>query len=163
MEIEYDEVWNRFDDEFHFRPSTGPFLFSLGRGIKEPSPSETYSIAHIFGQGKDHYKDLNNDLMVSVLAMFQSLTATDEWIYALDWQHQTFQFFPHVAFSLNEFGEWPFTHIAERRLLHISEEKLRVGCFGHPWEKTMCFWGEELLSFMHDNRPKLLSKLIRKK
>jgi hypothetical protein len=161
VEIEYNEIWDRFDAEFRFRPGTGPIF--LRTAIKEPSPSETYSIAHIFGQGEDHYTDLNNDLMAFALAMFQSLTAVEEWIYALDWQHQAFKFFPHIAFELDEFGEWPVPVLPNGDYYIFFKESLVWGVFGHPWEKTMCFWGDDVLTCLHENRPRLLTKLVRKK
>jgi hypothetical protein len=36
---EYDGIWDRFDAEFHFRPSTHVFP-----GVAEPSPSITWSL-----------------------------------------------------------------------------------------------------------------------
>jgi hypothetical protein len=161
VEVEYDEVWGRFDDEFAFHPNVGPRF--KRPGIKEPSPSETYSIGGIYGQGEEHYDELDNDLMAFALAMFRSLTAPDEFIYALDWQHQSFKFFPHVPFELTEFGEWPVPILPNGDYYIFLEKDFNWGVFGHPWERTMCFWGNNALSFLHGRRPKLLTNLLRKR
>jgi hypothetical protein len=160
VEIEYEEIWNRFYAEFRFRPITNSFFQPT---IREPSPSESYYIGHIYGHGGERYNELNNDLMAFALAMFQSLTVPDESIYALDWHHQTYRFFPHIAFGLDEFGEWPVPILPNGDYYIFFKESFTWGVFGHPWEKTMCFWGDDLLSFLHEHKPKLLTKLIRRK
>ncbi len=160
IETDYDEAWDRFDAQFHFCPSTRPVS---APGIDEPTPSETYSIAHIYGRNEDHSAELNDGLMAFALGMFQHLVPQGEWLYALDWQHPAYKFYPHVPFSLDESGEWPVPILPNGDYYIFLEKGFKWGVFGHPWEQTMCFWGEGVLKFLHANRPRLLTEVVRMK
>ncbi len=157
---EYEDIWNKFEKEFHFKPKRTPVVLP---SIKEPRPSETYSISHIYGCGATHYEKMNNDLMNVTLSMFKQLVIPDDWIYALDWYHPAYRFFPHVPFELDEFREWQVPILPDGDYYIFLEKNFIWGVFGQPWEQTMCFWAKELLEFLHENKPLLLTHLVREK
>jgi hypothetical protein len=95
------------------------------------------------------------------LKCFKALVCEDEWIYALDWQHPSYKFYPHLPFSLNKFGEWPIPILPNGDYYIFLQRAFNFGVFGHPWEETICVFGEKLLSLLGRNRPLLFSDIIR--
>jgi len=91
-DLDYRTIWDRFDHMLQFRPSTSSDDWP---GIKEPSPSVTYSVGHLY-ENTERDK-LESDLEETALAAFMSLVAPDHWVWALDWQHPCYHFFPHAA------------------------------------------------------------------
>ena len=144
---EYDKIWERFYSEFKFNPSVYPKNFP---GIREPSPSITYSVA-------DASKFIN-DLDAQMLAVLRRIIAPEARLYVLDWQHACFWFYPHVAgseaFERSVFPDGDY-HI-------FLAEDFSLGIFGHPWEQTVCVFGERLIEVMEQHRPRLFSQVLRR-
>lgn len=160
-------IWNNFRYEFNFRASTDKKHWP---GINEPTPSITYSISDIYDQGEEHYQKLNKNLQDSFLAYFKALINQDGWIYVLDWQHTTHKFYPHIPFDLvslyNELpvpllNEWPTPILPNGDYFIFLEPNLEYGVFGHPWEQTMCIFGQKLIDLVEKNPPLLFTKKIR--
>jgi hypothetical protein len=82
-------VWDRFDRELQFRPSMSPNQWP---GIREPYPSVTYGIGHLFGS--DDAESLEDNLEEKALDAYKSLVSAGDWIWALDWQHPCYRFMP---------------------------------------------------------------------
>jgi Protein of unknown function (DUF2716) len=61
---EYDEVWDRFCEKFHFKPSTRS---SDWPGIVEPPNSVTFSIVHVYDRDPDAYDRGTLDLGVKLI------------------------------------------------------------------------------------------------
>jgi Protein of unknown function (DUF2716) len=144
-EQEYDLVWNRFDFWFNFSPST--FRFP---GILEPSPSVTYFF------GDNVLESEADDFYEHALKAFQETMPLDGRLYALDWQHTCFWFYPHHFDKVWSIG-LPDGDYA----IFISED-FSFGYFGPPWERTICVFGEELLEAFQKYPPQLFKKIIRK-
>jgi hypothetical protein len=90
------------------------------------------------------------------------LVHEDQWIYALDWQHPGYRFYPHRPFSLNRLGEWPIPILPNGDYHIFLEQDFNFGVFGHPWEETICVLGEKLLSILEQNKPRLFTEIVRK-
>lgn len=161
-ELSRDEesaLWSRFDADFDFTPSVRWEDFP---GIREPRPSETYSIASIYDGDELRYARLNADLQQWGLRAFQKLASpTNDWLYVLDWQHQCYRFFPHIPFELSEYNEWTIPLLPNGDYYIFLAKDFSWGVFGHPWEQTMCVFGERLLATLNNERPELLTKLVR--
>jgi hypothetical protein len=146
-ENEYDKVWDRFYREFQFRPSVHAGQWP---GIREPSASITYSIAD-----RATFVD---DLDTQALAVFRSVVAPGARMYVLDWQHTCFWLFPHRSgseqFERSVFPDGDY-HI-------FLAEDFSFGFFGHPWEETVCVFGERLLQAMEQHRPLLFTTVLRR-
>ena len=146
-EHEYKNVWDRFYNEFQFRPSVRS---SEWPGIREPRPSITYSIAN--------WADFADPLDPQALVVFRNVVAADTRLYALDWQHTSYWFFPHCAgrepFSISVFPDGDY-HI-------FLAEDFSFGFFGHPWEETVCVFGQRLLSAMEQHQPQLFTRVLRR-
>jgi hypothetical protein len=157
-EEEYILAWDDFDLKFDFHPSTRKKDWP---GIKEPNPSLTFRISHIFGKEKEHYKSLNDNLMDIFLQAFKSLLPKYGWIFALNWQHECYKFYPHFPFELNKYGEWMVPILPNGDYYIFFEKNLNFGVFGHPWEGTMCIFGKELITNIEQNTPSIFTEKIR--
>jgi hypothetical protein len=148
-------AWDDFYLKFDFHPSTRKKDWP---GIKEPNPSLTFRISHIFGKGEEYYNSLHDNLIDVFLQAFKSLVPKYGWIFALDWQHECYKFYPH---ELNEFGEWMVPILPNGDYYIFFEKNLDFGVFGHPWEGTMCIFGEDLIAKIEQNKPSLFTEIIR--
>lgn len=157
---EESRVWDRFEREFLFNPSVHAANWP---GIREPQPSETYSISGVYAGDESHYTKLNADLQRWGLIAFQELLPSEsDWLHALDWQHPCYRFYPHIPFELDEFGEWTVPILPNGDYYIFLAQELSWGIFGHPWEQTMCLFGAPMLATLEKNRPQLLTKLVRR-
>ncbi|MAE50781.1 MAG: sugar epimerase [Micavibrio sp.] len=155
-------IWDRFYDRFQFKPSaSGDYP-----GILEPFPSLTYSIDDIYSERISStepviYDEYNQDLQEKFLTIFKTLTAPDEWIYALDWQHPCYKFYPHTPFEKDQFKEWPIPILPNGDYFIFLEKDFKYGVFGHPWQGTMCIFGKPILNALENNMPNLFTKIVR--
>jgi hypothetical protein len=149
-DIEAREVWDSFYDLFKFNPSIHPENFP---GISEPSPSITFEISRDFGD-EDKIADLERKVLVGL----RSQLSKNERIYALDWQHPCYSFYPNL-----EFTEWYVPALPNGDYYIFVSEDFSFGVFGHPWEWTSCVWGKGLISYFESNTPDLWSSVKRRR
>ena len=156
---ESDWVWQEFRNRFQFRPSVDAAQWP---GIAEPSPSVTYSVGHVFGDAAA-YGELTYDLCVKFLAGLRQIVHPrhDRFVYALDWQHECYRFYPHRAFEFGSEDEWPIPVLPNGDYYIFLARDFRFGAFGHPWESTLCIMGDDLLASLRHNMPRLLDRPIR--
>ena len=146
---ENSEVWDRFEDEFRFRPSTKADKWP---SIVEPRGSSTYSIAHVL-RGGDR-KRLLDVLHRAFRRALQRRFIEGSRLLALDWQHDGYWLDPH---KLSDVGEpWPISLVPDGDYHIFLTEDFREGVFGHPWEETICVFGR-LVEELRDTAPRLFS------
>ncbi len=136
-------------------------------GIREPAPSITYALPEAWTE------DDLDDLHRQVLAAFRACTGPEERLYALDWQHQCFWFRPHSNLEragddhqawplvLPGSGLWRIPVLPDGDYSIFLAEDFRFGIFGHPWERTWCVFGAELLAALETRRPGIFSLVKR--
>lgn len=130
---DYRRVWDKFEKDFNFFPSVDPKMWP---GIDEPSPSITLSLT-------EHADREWPDEQVFIgffQKAFNLLNGQARIRYILDWSHKC-----HYAPKVfpNRFWVYPDGDYA----ICLSED-MQNGTFGHPWEKTICIFGEELLEIV---------------
>lgn len=148
----YRIVWDKFYNDLKFNPS----------GVREnlrtftlPSPFKVFDITGLYGTNFEiQYKELEE----SIIKAFLDCTAETEYIYALDWQHTSYLFNPHLESRLNEWGEWPITLYPNGDYYLFLNQSMSWGYLGHPWEKTISIFGEEFLKAIVRHKPKLFDK-----
>ena len=147
---EYDAVWDRFFREFAFHPSVHPDHFP---GIREPRGSVTWALwPSPWREGDEEA------LQEQFLAAFRACTAADETIYALDWQHLCYWLRPHRTFE-----EWTILVLPNGDYHIFLSRDFSWGVFGHPWEWTVCVFGEPLLHALHTaGEPAMLASILRR-
>lgn len=162
-EKEHDSVWAVMYSRFAFFPRIEPRNFP---GFKEPAPSITFSCSEVYGE-EDRFLALNKNLHENMLTIFQQIIQPGDYLYALNWHHPCYKFFPHKDFDTREIlewsAEWPVPILPNGDYYIFLEKNFEFGILGHPWEQSMCIFGDKLLDAMAPNMPKLFQNPIRKK
>ncbi len=166
--MQEDEVWNRFQTGFDFRPSVDAKDWP---GIREPRPFRTWSVPYPWPDAE------RADLHACALAAFRQALPEGGWLAALDWQHACYRLRPHVP--LEDWGVAP----QQARLLSpgaavTDESRWRIpvlpdgdysiflapdfdwGWFAHPWEQSICVFGEPMLTAL-GSKPVMFRTLLR--
>ena len=142
--LEYKRVWDEFYRLFLFRPSVETFP-----GIEEPKDSITFRLA-------DDYPDLLVDeLKASILGALEACHAFEKEVYYLDWQHESYQIEEPVKKDMLASG-FPDGDYA----VFLGNE-MSIGSFGHPWEYSICFFGENFVKQILQQRPRILGAVLR--
>jgi hypothetical protein len=137
---EYHSVWSQFDQQFHFRASTTPDGWP---GIREPVASVTFDLSAIAdGPRRGAAYDAVN--AEALRAFVWALPEVDRWI-ALDWQHPAYWFHP-APFALTWKPDWSVPVYPDGDYFSFLVPEMTAGTFGHPWEKTLCVFGDPLVS-----------------
>lgn len=155
VEAEYRRVWDRFHDEFKFRPSMSS---SKWPGIKEPVVSATWSLVAL--DDDPGYERL--DRLVEVVE--QGLAACigpSGTLLALDWRHTSYRFAPRDVGGPGR-SAWPLSPFPDGDYYVYLSEDFRLGSFGHPWEMSLCLFGEEFLGAVSAEVEKVLGRPIRR-
>lgn len=130
---EYAEIWDRFDALFRFRPSIQVFP-----AITEPTPSVTWRLG-----GAD------DDRFVETVQRAVTALAGEGSLLCLDWQHTSYRVWPRLVGpdNLDPPGApgWPLSPYPDGDYHIYLAEDFRFGTFGHPWERTLCVFGADLL------------------
>lgn len=152
-----ERVWNFVNRELKFSPSVAQENWP---SFREPTPSMTFDISHAF-DSEDNYQTLvEEDLNLKALRIFRSLVKEEQYIFALDWQHPCYMFYPHQKMTLDE-ADWGIPVLPNGDYYIFLDVNFRWGWLGHPWEKTICIFGEDALSALEQSRPKLFSRPVR--
>ncbi|WP_315907144.1 DUF2716 domain-containing protein [Priestia koreensis] len=153
-EQEQDVVWEVIDKMLKFSPSIRRFP-----GLKVPHPFISYDVSGYFEgtMGEGAYEDLEE----KSLTVFQKLTDPDEYIYALDWQHECYWLNSHLPLERDGWGEWIVPIFPDGDYYFFIEKDFKWGFLGHPWERSITIFGEELLRCFEKNKPIMFQKILR--
>ncbi|MFD0329046.1 DUF2716 domain-containing protein [Streptacidiphilus monticola] len=143
---ESSEVWDRFDAAFSFRPSIVDFP-----GIREPAPSVTWNLASVQTRPGGGERPAFVEVVEDALA---ACTPPGQCLFILDWQHTSYalrpdlpptdMFLPHALEGRARPG-WPRSPYPHGDYCIFLSEDFTFGSFGHPWEPSLCLFGEALL------------------
>ena len=160
-EAEAGRVWDRFSSEFAFRASTRPEEWP---GIREPDPSITWDLAveRPFSSKRWRFAVETADLHALVLAAFRDCTGEGQWLYALDWQHPAYRFWPHRLTEWENDDAWEVPVFPDGDYYAFLAPDFSFGTFGHPWEASLCVFGAALLSALETNNVGILNAVIRR-
>ena len=133
---QYDEVWDKFDDLFDFKPSISKFP-----GIKTSIPKLKLGIENCF------YKDFQiEELEKLALSLFKNATRPGDRLYALDWLHDCYDFDPRLEMDRDEFKEWIVPIFPNGDYYIFLTIDFNNIWFGHPWEKTITLIGKDFVN-----------------
>jgi hypothetical protein len=138
-----DVYWTPFNQRFNFRPGMRSWP-----AIDEPQPSVTIDLGPIFAGGHAQFAagaDAVNSLALAALVRVLDHNSS---LVVLDWQHQTYRFRPHLLFACQPDQQWPTTVFPNGDYYIFLTEDMHTGTFGHPWEQTLCVFGEPLVSVL---------------
>ena len=146
---EYKEMWDRFYKKFNFNPSTDRKDFP---SFKEPSPFITYDISN------NYEVSTIDEWYKIVLKVLKECTGKEEFIYALDWQHDSFLYNPHFQ---NEEDSWVIEPFPNGDYYIFIPNDMRWGILTQPWEETICIYGKDLIDSFSRHNPKMLQTIKR--
>jgi len=144
-------IWKEFEARLDFAPSVAQFP-----GIREPTPSETFSTIAVW-DSPEAAQRLTIDIDDVALRVISSFTSTKGRVIALDWQHECYYFTP----SLYD-GAWEVPSLPDGDYAIFLSEDLQDGWFGHPWEPSICVFGERATASLAEGLPILFSRRIRR-
>ncbi|MFG3343592.1 DUF2716 domain-containing protein [Streptomyces sp. NPDC048018] len=150
-------LWQRLYDEFGFRPSTRAFP-----GIDEPVPSVTWSLDVLYRPDRTVDDDRLDSCEAVVRGALRDLTRPGDLLSFLDWQHTGYAFDPHRVGGPG-MPPWPGDAYPDGDYYLNVHPDLRFGTFGHPWEHTLCVWGEDLLAAVEGQLGTLLGVPLRRR
>lgn len=153
-EAEYEKVWNKMCEVLNFKPSTSNFP-----SFEVPTPFITYDISIYF----EHSNELGayDDLEEKALLVFKENTSRDDYLYALDWQHECYWINPGLEFEKDEFDELKVPVFPNGDYYFFIHKDFEWGYLGHPWEKTITIFGEGLITGFEKHQPKMFQKILR--
>jgi hypothetical protein len=140
-----DKYWMPFQQRFEFRPKFDP----AGRAIVEPSGSVTIDLSPVFNSPsrREFAAGARSVNSLALLAFVRALDEPDTSLVVLDWQHQTFRFWPHRLATQHD-PHWQTEVFPDGDYYIFLTEDMTTGTFGHPWEQTLCIFGERLVSVL---------------
>ncbi|MEU6851381.1 DUF2716 domain-containing protein [Actinacidiphila alni] len=154
-EADYRRVWDRFYEDFSFRPSTNPIKWPA---IQEPVASVAWSLAAL--DDDSSYERLDH-LVAVVEQGLSSCVGPSGTLFALDWQHTSYRFAPQEVGGPGQ-PAWPLSPYPDGDYFIFLAEDFHFGSFGHPWEGSLCLFGEELLDVTATEVGKVLGPPIRR-
>ena len=156
----YTEVWDRFDEAFEFRPSIQRENWP---SFREPSPSVTLNVADFL---REFYPWRDPEATPYNLGLLRALLACvpeDEPVLALDWQHRSYEFFPHKFHEPDDPTNWQIPALPSGEYHIFVAADYRLGSLGHPWEGTVCVFGAEFITEYTRQSPLDHGRIIRRR
>jgi hypothetical protein len=139
LEADYELLWSEFDRRFNFRASVRPEGWPA---ITEPPGSTTINLDAIFSAPPSGFAAGASAVNALVLRALVATVPEEERLVVLDWQHASFGFWPHR--HARNGGDWCVQPFPNGDYYAFLSEDMRSGTFGHPWERSLCVFGEEL-------------------
>jgi hypothetical protein len=155
---EYDRAWSLFTATFRFRPSIHRQDWP---GIVEPIPSVTYDISDAYDHDDPWLRPVRSTLNLELLEQFRAIVPSGSWLYAMDW-HVGWRFYPHREFDARDVRTWGVSVLPHGDYTVFLTADLRYGLFGHPWEGTICVFGQEFVSRLEATPPSLFTRVSRR-
>ncbi|AIC93438.1 DUF2716 domain-containing protein [Shouchella lehensis] len=109
-----------------------------GRRFKLPKPYIRFDISTKFACETD-------ELERAVLTTMKACTIADETIYAMDWQHECYEFDPRKPIERDEWNEWLVPLFPNGDYVIFLQKDFQWGYFGHPWKKEIAVFGESFI------------------
>jgi hypothetical protein len=138
---DHERCWSAFEAQFNFWPNVSP---EVRPGIREPAGSVTLSLAPIFDGTLSRFATGEHAVNAEVLRSFVAAFDENLPLIALNWQHESYWFRPHLQ-ALHE-TDWYIPPFPNGDYYVFLTEDMSAGTFGHPWEQSLCIFGHELVA-----------------
>jgi hypothetical protein len=154
----YDKVWDRFYDEFRFRPSVHAEDWP---SFREPVPSITWRITELLAEFNAWLDPQAAPYNLALLQALRACVGEHEPVLALDWQHAAYEFYPHRFREPHDVANWCIPALPSGEYHIFVTPDHRLGSLGHPWEQTVCMFGEGFLEEYRRLTPLRPDQIIR--
>jgi hypothetical protein len=162
---EHERVWDEFEAAFRFHPTMNPARWPA---IVEPNPSVTWDLAldraEVIERRTGGWTDGVDDVRVNsvLVAAWTRILSPTDWIYVLDWQHPGYRCWPHHVDPPTSPDTMPVPVYPDADYYIFLSSDLRFGTFGHPWEASLCVWGDQLIDAVAAVDPDCLTHVLRR-
>jgi hypothetical protein len=112
-------------------------------GIAEPAPSVTFDLSPIFSSQPSEWIPREDRLTAEALSALQE-RFRNERLVVLNWHHDALWLVPE-QFAPQSDDDWAIPVLPNGDYYIFLTESMDDGFFGHPWEQTLCVFGERLL------------------
>ncbi|WP_043824927.1 DUF2716 domain-containing protein [Rhodococcus opacus] len=136
-----DRYWTEFEERFRFRPGMKPESWPA---IAEPTPSVTFDLTNTAGT-EASWRARFDAVNAEALRCFVAEFVDDPRFVVLDWQHPGY-WFDAAEHCAAEDSEWRVPVYPNGDYYIFLREDFSAGTFGHPWEPTLCVFGERLVN-----------------
>ncbi|WP_170232195.1 DUF2716 domain-containing protein [Saccharothrix saharensis] len=144
-----------FVEEFGFRFGVRPEDYPA---IREPAPSVTWDLAPLY----DAFGESAQPLAQLVCDVLRECTEYWESVVAHDWVHPSVLYRPHRVVDVTDLDGWDVTLIPNGDYTTFVAKDLSFGVFGHPWERSLCFFGEPAVHASQRLNDDLLTRVLRR-
>ena len=139
-EVDNDKAWVLFNERFEFAPN---YYERATPAIELPTDSVVIDLSPIVEHSGARFAAGIAAISSSALRAFVWLADDDELI-ALDWQHHAYRYKPgEHALSTRPMVVPVFPD--GDYVAHMKPD-LRWGTVGHPWQRTLTIWGDDLIA-----------------
>lgn len=137
LDAVYNDIWNKIYKEFHFSPSIN----------KQEAPFK-FNVRSVCYKLNEYW---SNEQETIVNEIFKKLS--DDDLYALDWQHDCFEYNPQenieLGYSYHDDERdcnvyFPSYYPSGDYYFFVSKN-WEYGMFGHPWRKEIYLIGKKLI------------------
>ncbi|WP_410607414.1 DUF2716 domain-containing protein [Amycolatopsis sp. lyj-109] len=157
-----EPAWYWVYDKLAFWPSTYAHAWP---GFREPAPSRTWDLSPgnldrasaEFRLGP--YAVEEHQVGTIALAAFREVCGPNDWMWALHWQHQSYRVRPHL---MSGSARWPVPVFPRADYHLFLAADFSYGTLGHPWERTLCVFGEKLVPAFERLGEGVLTNVLRR-
>jgi hypothetical protein len=136
--FDHGGVWDAVYERLSFKPSTDRNKWPVWN---VDGPSTVFSFEW---PGADPALEImNRTLDEAALDAMRRVVPPGNSFVSLDWQHETFEVWPHAMSRISEPLPTPILPNGDY-YLHVDSD-LRFGFLGQPWEATITVFGSELM------------------
>ena len=162
LEPDVDQIlWTEFADRFSFRPGVKPEDWPA---IVEPIPSAVWDLSPVInGQYPGGFAAGMRDVAALVLGTLQDCTQWWEHVAFHDWVHPSGLFRPHKVDVQEEVPGWDVGGLFPNGDYTIFVSRDRAfGILGHPWEQSLCVFGEPAVAAFEARNRGVLTTILRR-
>jgi hypothetical protein len=159
-DAENEELWATFTTRFSFRRSVSR---SEGPAITEPTPFVTWSVSgvrELYSMDAQQFRTIEWRSREQLLQALIGLGNLVGRMYALDLNHAGYSFNPNVI-AQRGVDKWPVPVIPIHNYSLFVNPAFSVGLFDHPWEESICVFGESLVGQLVRNPLPCFGDVIR--
>jgi len=140
--IDYEAAWAPFDERFDFEPD----FHERGKSAIRLHPDcLVIDLAGLFASPAARLGAGTQAITAAALRAFVWLVGQDDLV-ALNWNHLAWQYSPaHNAVRYADPLDLPVPVFPNGDCYVHMEPRARWGTFGHPWQESLCVWGDELV------------------
>lgn len=140
-DAEVVSIWESFTEKYTFRRGVDQKSWP---GINEPVNSVTWDVSlllRLYDEDQSGLQAVEESLHRTLITSLKKQLKPGDRVFALDFNHQCYTF-ETDNISMHDLNSWPITVLPAGDYHVFLSSDLGFGIFGHPWEKSLCIFGD---------------------